>query len=72
MWLATLGTRHFDFEAAALTEAGARDALAAGLAHHAAQHDLDPEWVTDMLEDASIRALTLDACYRDHNQITGT
>jgi aminoglycoside N3'-acetyltransferase len=64
-WLATLATRHFDFEAVGVTEDAAREALAAGLAHHAEQHSLDQNWTFDMLNDANVRLLALGACYRD-------
>jgi hypothetical protein len=71
VWLATLSTRHFDFEAVGNTRDEASDALSAGLAHHANQHDLDENWTFDMLCDAGIRVLNLGACYRDLTQITG-
>jgi hypothetical protein len=70
VWLATLSTRHFNFEAAGLTEDEAREALAFGLVHHANQHSLDENWTFDMLNDASIRALNLGACTRDGNPLT--
>jgi hypothetical protein len=60
VYVATLDTRHFSFEAYGESESQAQAALLAGLMR------MYPEaQVREMMQGAEVRLVLLNACYRD-------
>lgn len=66
---AWVDTRHFSFEAYAANRKEAREALKAGLMHHAASHQCAADFVDEAMSDATVEAFVLGAAYRDHEII---
>lgn len=63
-WIASMGTRHFDFDAFGATEQEARNALKAGLAEHEKRcGGLEDDWFTE--DDFNVRSVTLGTAYID-------
>jgi hypothetical protein len=63
VYVATLDTRHFSFEAYGESESQAQAALLAGLMRHRRMY---PEaQVREMMQGAEVRLVLLNACYRD-------
>lgn len=66
---ASLETANFSFEAYGSTTSHARKALERGLAAHAEQYNLAPDWWHFMEGDITTRYLGLCQCYRDGEAI---
>lgn len=61
--MAELPTRNFTFEALGDSQVAALESLKAGLAVHAAQYKLAPDWFDE--EDIVFRDFTVGVCQRD-------
>lgn len=72
IWVATLETRNFIFEAAGESEAAARFALVDGLLAHGRQYALPHRWFDHFADDGvlgNVRRLEAGRCYRDGEPI---
>jgi hypothetical protein len=65
MWLATLDTRNFHFEAIDIGKSLAWSALVQGLKEHGRQYRCDPDWFAEYLDDINVRAIDCGVCHRD-------
>lgn len=64
-WVASMGTRHYDFDAFGATEQEARFALKRGLDEHSRRcGGLDDDWYSEE-NDFSVRQVALDTAYID-------
>jgi hypothetical protein len=70
IFLATLESRSFSFQAAGKTRQQAIDALIKGLYSHARQFNLEPDWFS-IDSDIGCTELVLDQAYRDYSPIKG-
>lgn len=70
LWIATLETNHFSFDAFGATAEDARATLGKGLAAHAEQMQLPEDWYVDYLDDIAVREVRLGHAYRDRTLIT--
>lgn len=66
---ASLETSKFYFEAYGSTTSHARKALERGLAAHAEQYKLAPDWWHFMEGDIATIYFALNRCYRDREQL---
>ncbi len=69
IWVATIDTRSFSFEAYGDSHDSAWGALVQGLHRHGRTHGLGPTWFADMLGDINVRGVTFGAAYRDRELI---
>lgn len=68
MYLASLETRNFSFQAAGTSESEARAGIAAAVKAHATTYALRNDWASDC--DISVVEMVLGEGYRDHERIT--
>ncbi len=67
IWIATLDTRSFSFEAYGDSHDAARAALMRGLARHAEVYRLSPDWFEP--GNIEVRGAAFGAAYRDRQLI---
>ncbi len=65
IWVSSLDTRSFFFEAFGNSEEEARDCLVEGLKAHARQYKLAPDWFGSP-DEFNTRAVSLGVAYRDY------
>lgn len=69
IWMASLETRHFSFDAFDASEDGARFRLKAGLAVHSMRcGGLEDDWYSE--DDFNVRCVELDTAYIDGSPLT--
>jgi hypothetical protein len=77
MFLASLETRSFRFNAFDVTEDGAILALKAGLKKHAQRYlahepEMHDRWVENTAQDANVTAFNVGDCFRDYTLISNS
>lgn len=65
IYVATVSTRHYSFEAYGTHRSDALAMLRKGLQTHAKQSLLPDTWVEETMADAAVRGVTFGAAYRD-------
>ena len=70
LFLATMESRSFSFQALGETRQQALDALVKGLNAHTRQFNLDPDWYS-VEDDLGCTALELRHAYRDYLKLEG-
>lgn len=71
IFVASVDTRSFSFEAYGQTEDKAMDALKIGLEKHKSQHPtVGKYWVTEVCGDANVREVAFGTCLRDREILT--
>jgi hypothetical protein len=71
-WIATAGSRHFDFEGHGATETEALAALDRAFFLHGDQHGLPENWHTpDVVGDVRTRPIYAGASFRDGEELQG-
>lgn len=65
IWIATIDTSKFSFEAFGASHDDAKEALLRGLRQHATQCSLPPSWPDSLIDSANVRGVTFGAAYRD-------
>lgn len=69
IFIATLDTRHFSFEAYGNNEDEAKAVLESALRKHAKQYSLQPEWPDAMIDGCEVREVAVGLGYRDREPI---
>ena len=65
IYLIDVASAHFTFTALGTTAEDAMRSFGAGLEAHAEVTGADPEWVAEMIAEASPQPREIGACYRD-------
>jgi hypothetical protein len=68
MFVASIRTRHFDFQALGVDAQHAIAALRAGLLAHAKQYSLDDDFVS--IDDVNVFEMVPGCCYRDYSMVS--
>lgn len=69
MWIATLETSHFSFEAFDSHRGKVLAAMTKGLREHAEQTGLARSWVAEVMEDVKYREVFPGQCWRDKDLV---